>query len=389
MDALGLARLQFALTTSFHFLFVLLTIGLVTVVAVMQTRATLTGGAVHLRMTRFWGRLYVVNYAMGIATGIVMEFQFGLNWSGLSEFAGDVFGAPLAVETLVAFFLESTFLGLWIFGWDRLNRWAHLALIWLVALTAYASAVWIMVANGFLQHPVGYEVHDGVLRLVDLGALLTNPTFTVAVAHLVFGALTVAGVFVTGVSAWHFLRRTAEVDFFRRSLRTGVWTTALATPFLIGAGFGQFPVIAQFQPGKTEAAGPVGGAGLGVMIQIGFTLFLVSWLTLPLLWRDRVTRWRPVLWLMVIGVPLPFAAAILGWLLRELGRQPWLVYGLLRTEDALSPVDAGGMLTSLIAFAGVFLVLAVADWVVIARLAARGPDPESAPAPVSPLVPAL
>src|SRR3712207_6351210 len=234
MDALGLARLQFATTTSFHFLFVLLTLGLVTSVAVMQTRATLSADPVHARMTRFWGRLYVVNYALGIATGIVMEFQFGLNWSGLSTFAGDVFGAPLALETLVAFFLESTFLGLWIFGWDRVNKWVHLALIWLVALTAFASAFWIMMANAFLQHPVGHEERDGVLRLADFSALLDNPTFGMAFGHVLAASLTAGGVFVTGVSAYHLVKRTAEVEFFRRSLRLGVVTTALATPVLVG-----------------------------------------------------------------------------------------------------------------------------------------------------------
>ena len=155
MDALPVARLQFATTTSFHFLFVLLTLGLVTLVAVMQTRWTLGGKPELLRMTRFWGRLYVINYALGIVTGIVMEFQFGLTWTGLSAFAGDVFGAPLAIETLVAFFLESTFLGLWIFGFGRLHKWLHLTLIWLVTLTAYASALCIMLANSFLQNPVG------------------------------------------------------------------------------------------------------------------------------------------------------------------------------------------------------------------------------------------
>ncbi|MBW4719264.1 cytochrome ubiquinol oxidase subunit I [Saccharothrix obliqua] len=387
MDALGLARLQFAVTTSFHFLFVLLTLGLVTLVAIMQTRGAVTGNPVHARMTRFWGRLYVVNYALGIATGIVMEFQFGLNWSGLSHYAGDVFGAPLAVETLVAFFLESTFLGLWIFGWDRLGRWVHLALIWLVALTAYASALWIMVANAFLQHPVGHEERDGVLRLVDFPALLTNPLFTTAVWHVVLAALTVGGVFVTGVSAYHFIKRTTEVDFFRRSLRLGVVTTAVVTPLLVGAGFAQFPALMAWQPTKTADAGVGGAVGLGFMIQIGMVLLLVSWLTVPLLLRDLVVRMRFPLYLMVIGIPLPFIAAIGGWLYRELGRQPWLVYGLLRTEDAMSDVSRDGMLFSFIAFTAVFAVLAVADWVLIARLARRGPVEHAEP--VSPLVPAL
>ncbi len=388
MDALDLARAQFATTTSFHFLFVLLTLGLVTMVAVVQTGFTLSRTPVLERMTRFWGRIYVVNYALGIATGIVMEFQFGLNWSGLSTYAGDVFGAPLAIETLVAFFLESTFLGLWIFGWGRLDRRVHLALIWLVAVTAYASAFWIMVANGFLQHPVGHEEHDGVLRLVDFGALLTNPTFTSAFLHVVGGALTVGGVFVVGVSAYHFIRRTPEVDFFRRSLRLGVVTTALATPLVVVAGFAQFPVISDFQPDKLRTM-PGLGVPLAFMMLIGVVLMLASWITLPLLVRDWVVRLRFPLYLMVLGIPLPFIAAIGGWVVREVGRQPWLVQGLLLTEDALSPVSANSMLASFIAFTGVFAVLAVADWVLIARIARRGPESESAPHPVSALAPAL
>jgi cytochrome d ubiquinol oxidase subunit I len=383
MSAVDLARLQFALTTSFHFLFVLLTLGLVTLLVIMQTRFTITGAPVHERMTRFWGRIYVINYALGIVTGIVMEFQFGLNWSGLATYAGDVFGAPLAMETLIAFFLESTFLGLWIFGWGRLNRWVHLSLLYLTALTAFASAFWIMAANGFLQHPVGYRVDGNVLRLDDFGALLSNPTFTAALTHVIFASVTVGGVFMTGISAYHFIRRTPEADFFRRSLRMGVVTTALATPSLIGAGFAQFPVIAQYQPLKTEAA-PWLGAPLGFMIMIGMTLTAVSWLTLPLLIKDAVIRMRFPLYLMVIGIPLPFMAAIFGWVFREIGRQPWLIYGLLRTEDAVSHVDASQILLSLIVFTSLFVVLAVTDWALIARAVRRGPD--VAPAPVSPLV---
>jgi cytochrome d ubiquinol oxidase subunit I len=383
MSAADLARLQFALTTSFHFLFVLLTLGLVTLLVIMQTRYAITGAPVHERMTRFWGRIYVINYALGIVTGIVMEFQFGLNWSGLATYAGDVFGAPLALETLVAFFLESTFLGLWIFGWGKLNRWVHLSLLWLTALTAFASAFWIMAANGFLQNPVGYRVEGNVLRLDDFSALLTNPAFTSALTHVVFAAITTGGVFVTGVSAYHFIKRTGEIDFFRRSLRLGVVTTALATPSLVGAGFAQFPLIAEYQPGKTEAAGWI-GAPLGFMILIGMALMAVSWLTLPLLIRDAVVRMRFPLYLMVIGIPLPFAAAIFGWIFREVGRQPWLIYGLLRTEDAVSHVDATQILLSLIVFTSLFALLAVIDWTLIARAVRRGPD--TTPAPVSPLV---
>ncbi|SDG76340.1 cytochrome d ubiquinol oxidase subunit I [Lentzea fradiae] len=383
MSAVDLARLQFATTTSFHFLFVLLTLGLVTLLVVMQTRFTITGARVHERMTLFWGRIYVINYALGIVTGIVMEFQFGLNWSGLATYAGDVFGAPLAVETLVAFFLESTFLGLWIFGWGKLNRWLHLSLLYLTALTAFASAFWIMAANGFLQNPVGHRVDGNVLRLTDFGALLTNPAFVHALPHVISAALTVGGVFLTGVSAYHFIKRTPEADFFRRSLRMGVVTTALATPVLFTFGITQLNVVSELQPHKNEAASWI-GLPLGFMILIGLGLTVVSWLTLPLLARDAVIRMRFPLYLMVIGIPVPFAAAIFGWLYREVGRQPWVVYGLLRTEDAVSHVDAGQILLSLIVFTSLFVVLAGVDWVLIARAVRRGPD--VAPAPVSPLV---
>ena len=164
MDVLDLARTQFAVTGSLHFLFVVLTLGLAPLVAIMHTRYAVTGKPIHERMTRFWGQIYVINYALGIFTGLVMEFQFGLSWSGLSHYAGDIFGAPLAIETLGAFFLESTFLGLWIFGWHRLPKWLHLACIWLVTLTAYVSAFWIMTANSFLQNPAGAVERGGRLR---------------------------------------------------------------------------------------------------------------------------------------------------------------------------------------------------------------------------------
>ena len=368
MDAVVLARVQFAVTTSFHFLFVLLTLGLVTLVAITQTRAVLRGDPELLRMTRFWGHLYVINYAVGIATGIVMEFQFGLNWSGLSTFAGDVFGAPLAVETLVAFFLESTFLGLWIFGWDRLGPRLHLALIWLVAITAYASALWIMTANAFLQHPVGHELRDGVLRLTDFGALLSNPTFGSALVHVLAASLLAGGVVMAGISAWHLLRGTGEAGFFHRSLRQGLVAAALAAPVTIGYGIAQFPVVAELQPDKFGSA-PV-GIFLALMMFIGLALMISSWLLVHVLWR-KPRRWA--LRLAIAAVPWPFAAAISGWLVREIGRQPWLVYGLLRTEDAASQTDPTTMLVSLLVFTALFAGLAVADWRLIAKVARRGP----------------
>jgi cytochrome bd ubiquinol oxidase subunit I len=210
MDTLLLARLQFATTTSFHFLFVLVTLGLVALLVYLQTAWFVTRKPAYERLTRFWGTIYLINYVLGIATGIVMEFQFGLNWSGLSRYVGNVFGAPLAIETLVAFFLESTLLGMWIFGWHRLRRGVHLALLWGVAITAYASAFWIMVANSWLQNPVGYEVRDGVAHLTDFSALLTNPTFGMAFGHVVSASILTGGMLMAAISAWHLIRRTQD-----------------------------------------------------------------------------------------------------------------------------------------------------------------------------------
>lgn len=372
MDPLPIARLQFATTTSFHFLFVLLTLGLVTMVAIMQTRATLRDGEQLHRMTAFWGRLYVVNYALGIVTGIVMEFQFGMTWTGLSAFAGDVFGAPLAIETLVAFFLESTFLGVWIFGRGRMNKWVHLAVLWLVTLTAYASALFIMVANSFLQNPVGSRMENGVLRLDDFGALFANPALVASLPHVIGAALLTGGFFVTGVSAYHFLKRTSEIDFFRRSLRIGVVTSLIGSVLVVQAGFAQFAEVAGYQPDKFKGSVAV-GLPLGMMINIGFFSFFAALIGTLLLFRDRLLRARPVLFLMVPGIAVPFIAAILGWLVREIGRQPWLVWGKLRTADAVADVSGGQILFSFIAFTLLFAVLAVADWVLLARIAKRGP----------------
>ncbi|WP_134668842.1 MULTISPECIES: cytochrome ubiquinol oxidase subunit I [Amycolatopsis] len=372
MDPLPIARLQFATTTTFHFLFVLLTLGLVTMVAIMQTRATLRGGEQLHRMTAFWGRLYVVNYALGIVTGIVMEFQFGMTWTELSAFAGDVFGAPLAIETLVAFFLESTFLGVWIFGRGRMNKWLHLAVLWLVTLTAYASALFIMVANSFLQNPVGSRMENGVLRLDDFGALFANPALVASLPHVIGAALLTGGFFVTGVSAYHFLKRTSEIDFFRRSLRIGVVTSLIGSVLVVQAGFAQFAEVAGYQPDKFKGSVAV-GLPLGMMINIGFFAFFAALVGTLLLFRDRLLRARPVLILMVPGIAVPFIAAILGWLVREIGRQPWLVWGKLRTADAVADVSGGQILFSFIAFTLLFAVLAVADWVLLARIAKRGP----------------
>ncbi|WP_017626160.1 cytochrome ubiquinol oxidase subunit I [Nocardiopsis chromatogenes] len=400
MDVVELSRLQFALTTGIHWLFVLLTLGLAPLVAVLHTRAALAGptGKRELfeRQTRFWGQLYVVNYALGIVSGLVMEFQFGMNWNGLSEFAGNVFGAPLALETMIAFFAESTFLGLWIFGWGRLHRGLHAALIWLVALTAYASAYWIMVANGFMQNPVGHEVRGGTAYLTDFGALLANPNTLVALGHITAAAMVAGGLFLAGVSAYHFARRTAHTAFFRTSLRLGVVVAALFCYPLYAVGDTQFWGIAEQQPMKIAVL--EGGTGelqaameaqhgpgdyippewitipLDLMVNLGWVLFFAPLICLVLLPRDWLVRPRVLAWATVALTPLPFVAAVCGWLFREVGRQPWLVYGELTVTDAASPVPAAAVAASLVLFVGLLGALAVTDWVVIARLAHRGPE---------------
>jgi cytochrome d ubiquinol oxidase subunit I len=372
VDVLNLARTQFAVTGSLHFLFVVLTLGLAPLIAIMHTRYAMTGKPVHERMTRFWGQIYVINYALGIFTGLVMEFQFGLSWSGLSHYAGDIFGAPLAIETLGAFFLESTFLGLWIFGWHRLPKWLHLACIWLVTLTAYASAFWIMVTNSFLQNPAGAVERGDHLVLIDFSALVTNPTLTMALPHVIGAGLWTGGFVVMGASAYHLFRRTTEQEFFSRSLRLGVITAFVGSLVTVGFGYAQFAPVSDFQPDKFSGM-PLTEAALGFMIFIGQPLQLIIMLVLmpTLYWLPRWRRAQPLL--MAI-TPLPFLAAISGWLVREIGRQPWLINGKLTVADAMSPGLTSGMITvSFIGFAGVLGLLAVVDYILIARTVRRGP----------------
>ncbi|MET7326586.1 cytochrome ubiquinol oxidase subunit I [Nonomuraea sp. NPDC005650] len=369
MDVLELARTQFAVTGSLHFLFVVLTLGLAPLVAIMNTRWVISGKPLHEGMTRFWGQIYVVNYALGIVTGLVMEFQFGLSWSGLSHYAGDVFGAPLAMETLVAFFLESTFLGLWIFGWRRLPKGLHLACIWLVTLTAYASAFYIMVANSFLQNPVGSVDRGDRLELVDFGALLTNKSLVFSFPHVIGAGLFTGAMVLVGASAYQLRRRTEHVEFFTRSLRTGVVAAAIGIFLTTGFGYAQFAGV---QEGKFN--GNVGAAlPLAVMIEFGQLLALVVlFVMLPMI--GVLPRWRWTHPLLMVMTPLPFALAIMGWLAREVGRQPWMIWEKLSVADAMSPGLTSGMVTaSLVGFAGVLGLLAVVDYVLIAKIIRRGP----------------
>ncbi|MEV0995046.1 cytochrome ubiquinol oxidase subunit I [Nonomuraea sp. NPDC050202] len=434
MDALDLARWQFGVTTVYHFLFVPLTIGLGIFVAGLQTAWHRTGNEQYLKLTKFFGKLFLINFAMGVVTGIVQEFQFGMNWSEYSTFVGDVFGAPLAMEALLAFFMESTFLGLWIFGWDRLPKRVHLATIWAAAIGSNLSAYFILAANAWMKHPVGYEVVDGKARMTDLWAVLTNSTALAQVPHVIAGSFVVAGGFVLAVCGYWLLRTRAEM--WRSAARAALVMTAIAGAVVAGTGDHSAKLMHEQQPMKLAAAeglerdtegaafsivpgieipkllsflstydfeAPVQGTedlqqrfeqqfGPGdyrpdgtvvfwsfrVMIVFGLATVGLSVLGL---WLTRRRRPFPA-WLsraMLLALPLPLIAVIAGWLLSEIGRQPWTVAGELLTASSVSPsVSLAEVATSLTIFTLLYGALAVAETVLLARHVRKGAE-EQAP----------
>ena len=260
MDALTLARLQFAATTVYHFFFVPLTLGLSLLVAVMETLYVRTGDETYQRMTKFWGKLFLINFAMGVVTGIVQEFQFGMNWSEYSRFVGDIFGAPLAIEATLAFFLESTFLGVWVFGWDKLSKTMHATAIWLVAISSNLSAIWILIANSFMQQPAGMALEggkallqDGHLVMNDFWGLVFNSNLFYQYPHVLFSALTTASFFMLGISAYHLLRKN-EVEAFQRSFQIAAVVGIVAALMVAFNGHAQAQHMVQTQPMKMAAA---------------------------------------------------------------------------------------------------------------------------------------
>ncbi|QGN50880.1 cytochrome ubiquinol oxidase subunit I [Micromonospora sp. WMMD558] len=258
MDALDVARWQFGVTTVYHFLFVPLTIGLSVLVAILQTLWHRTGDEKYLKLTKFYGKLFLINFAMGVVTGIVQEFQFGMNWSDYSRFVGDVFGSFLAIEALVAFFLESTFIGLWIFGWDRLPKRLHLASIWAAAIGTNLSAYFILAANSFMQNPVGYRVNpeSGRAELTDFVAVLTNKVALITFPHTIAGAFLVAGSLLVAVALWHLIRNrgSADTPAYRFAAKFGSWVTLVAAAAVVITGDIQGKIMTQVQPMKMAAA---------------------------------------------------------------------------------------------------------------------------------------
>ncbi|MET8988077.1 cytochrome ubiquinol oxidase subunit I [Nonomuraea wenchangensis] len=436
MDALDLARWQFGVTTVYHFLFVPLTIGLGIFVAGLQTAWHRTGKEHYLKLTKFFGKLFLINFAMGVVTGIVQEFQFGMNWSEYSTFVGDVFGAPLAMEALLAFFMESTFLGLWIFGWDRLPKKVHLACIWAAAIGSNLSAYFILAANAWMKHPVGYEVVDGKARMTDLWAVLTNSTALAQVPHVVGAAFIVAGGFVLAVCGYWMLRNNAPM--WRSAARGALVMTAIAGAVVAGTGDMSGKLLYEQQPMKLAAAEGLqhdtAGAGFSIVpgieipkvlsflatndpnatvqgtedlqrrfeqqfgpgdyrpdptvvfwsfrVMIGFGMATVG-LSVLGLWLTRRRREFPR-WLsraLVAALPLPLLAVIAGWLLSEIGRQPWTVAGELLTAASVSPgVSLAEVAVSLAVFTLLYGALAVAEAVLLTRHVREGvPEPQPAP----------
>lgn len=448
LDPLLLSRWQFGLTTIYHFLFVPITIGVAVAVAIFQTAWYRSGKVHYLQLTHFFGKLFLINFAMGVVTGIVQEFQFGMNWSNYSRFVGDVFGAPLALEGLLAFFLEATFIGLWIFGWDKLPRGLHLATIWIVAAGTILSAYFIIAANAFMQNPVGYKLNEarGRAELTDIWAVLTNKVALAAFPHTIFAAFMVSAGLIISVAAWHLSRRQ-NLDTMRPALKFGLWSMVVAGGLTVLSGDQLGLAMVQTQPMKMAAAEALYKTSTGAdasfsiftlgtpdgvhelfSIRIPYLLSFLSTHTLngtvegindlqahyaqiygpgdytPIIWitywafrwmiglgmlhvliavvglwitrKGREPRrawiWKVAIW----SFPLSLLAMTVGWIFTEMGRQPWIVFGLMKTADGVSPEVTGlTILISLIAFTAVYGTLAVVEFSLIKRAAQKGPAP--------------
>jgi cytochrome d ubiquinol oxidase subunit I len=518
LDVVGLSRLQFALTALYHFLFVPLTIGLSILVAIMETVYVMSGRSVWRQMTKFWGVLFGINFAIGVSTGLVMEFQFGMNWSYYSHYVGDVFGAPLAIEGLMAFFLEATFVGLFFFGWDRLSKVAHLVVTWLVAIGSNLSALWILIANGWMQNPVGAALNPQTMRMevTDFFAVLTNPVAQAKFVHTASAGYVVASMFVMGVSAFYMLRGR-HLEMAKRSLTVAasfglaaslsvvvlgdesgylssehqkmklaaieaMWHTEPAPAGFTAVGFPDQEARATHYSihipwvmgliGTRSLTGEVPGIDALVKLadvrirqglvsydaleqiralkgapvpadltarfeehsaQLGYALLLKRYLddprkatdaqiaqaandtvpqVAPLFWSFRIMvalgiymilftgtffflsarrRLDAHPWLLRVAVwsiPLPWIAAEAGWIVAELGRQPWAVEGVLPTAVAVSNLGIQTVLTTLIGFVVLYTILIVVEMKLMLKAIRKGPEPEAVKAPglASPLI---
>jgi len=506
LDVVQLSRLQFGLTAMYHFLFVPLTLGLALLLGIMETVYVMTGREIWREMTKFWGVLFGINFAMGVATGITMEFQFGTNWAYYSHYVGDVFGAPLAIEGLMAFFLEATFIGLFFFGWDRLSKVAHLAVTWLVALGSNLSALWILIANGWMQYPVGARFNPDTMRMevTDFFAVIFNPVAQAKFVHTVSAGYVTGSVFVLAVSAFYLLRGS-HLELARRSATVAAsfglasalsvvvlgdesgytasenqkmkiaaieaaWDTesapasftifgipneqthhtnyAVRVPWMLGliatrsidkevpgikelvahatgrirSGLLAYAALEAFKRDRTDQASRtkledhVADLGYALLLKkirpdilaaSDAEIAQAAWSTVPpvspLFWSFRfmvglgfffialfgaafalasrrvLACSRPFLWVALFALPLPWIAAELGWFVAEVGRQPWVIEGVLPTFLAVSSISAGNVLTTLIGFIVFYSSLAIVDVYLMVKTVRLGPTAVFAP----------
>ena len=436
MDVVLLSRIKFAMTAGFHFIFPPITIGLAWMLVWMLARYKKTGDPLYWSMARFWLKIFGVTFAVGVATGITLEFQFGTNWADYSRFVGDIFGAPLAAEGIFAFFLESTFVGVLLFGWNKLTRKALWFASLMVAVGATLSAFWIIVANSWMQTPAGYEIIDGRAQLNDFFAAVFNPSTIPRYLHTVNGALITGAMFVMGISAWFHLKGK-HLEFARRSLRASLLIALLAGVAQIPLGHYHAVQVAQTQPEKlaafegiydTQTNAPLLLFGIPdpenetvnhaieipgmlsflaygdtdaevkglkdypkderppisatfysfhLMVALGHWFIILPLIGLLLTRKGKTAKSKLFLRAAIWSIPLPIIANELGWIAAEVGRQPWIVYRVLKTADASSAavVTSGEVLFDMVLLSVIYIGIFGAWVYAIKRIMNKGPQP--------------
>jgi cytochrome d ubiquinol oxidase subunit I len=441
-DPTFISRLQFAFTIVYHYLFPQLTMGLALLLVVLKTVYLRRGDESYNVAARFWGKIFAVTFVMGVVTGIPMEFQFGTNWAAFSAFAGDIIAQTLAMEGAFAFFLESAFLGIFLFGERRFGQKVHWFSAFMVFLGTWASGYFILATNSWMQNPVGYEeVAGGGVRISDYWAVLLNPYVFVQFAHNQGGAVVTGSFVMAGLGAYYLLARQHE-RYGRMFVRVGLIAAVIGSVWMLFPT-GHFaseqvaekkPVALAAMEGLFETEQPAGLVVIGqpdlereridnpivvpralsflvyqnwgaevkgldtfpqknwpdnipllyysyhVMVGLGTIFIAITVVATFLLWRRKLFESRWMLWILMLATPFPFIANTAGWLTAELGRQPWIAYGLLRTEEGVSPlVSSGNVLFTLIGFAGMYLIMGLLYFVLMVREVAHGPEAEQAP----------
>ena len=442
LDPLLLARIQFAATTVFHFFFVPITIGMVFLIAIFESIYVKTGDEHYKRITKFFGHLFLINFAVGVVTGILQEFQFGMNWSEYSSFVGDVFGPSLAIEALLAFYLESTFIGIWIFSWEKINKKLHAMCIWLVSIGTLMSAFWILSANSFMQHPVGVKyVENGVIgkkaEMIDFFAIVKNPYLWNQFPHVVTMALTVGAFTIAGIASWKMLRKH-EVAMFRKAFKVSIVAALIGSLGLFVTGHSQMQYLVREYPMKVAAAEALyedtgNSAPFSILATIdqkqqkaehylevpGMLSFLAydkfegSLKGMKSLQKEMDEKYYPVvgkhidytphvptiyysfrvmsysvgilILMSLLGTIFAFkrteikkrwflqlmpwtllvaeVATACGWIMAEMGRQPFLIFGVMATESGVSPNSGASVLFSLLVFCVLYTVLGITQFI--------------------------